>query len=377
MSFPEVTINQANLGQGENTEVERTVLFIGVATEGTPESNIGKVIPINTQTDFDSLTGAGALKSDLLAALANAGQNWFAYVYVLPEVAGITEALNAIKAIQPHIKVEGVAVTIPVISKEEIQQFNTLRSLIISKHGCWQWSALPVAGIEEGETWADAYTRLDTLQKGIAAPSVQLVPRLFGNELGVYVGRLCTRSVTIADSPMRVATGPVLDIGSAEKPVDKDGKELELDTLVALEKSRYSVPAWYANFEGIYWSDGRTLDADGGDYQAIENLRVVDKVSRRIRLKAILRIGNRSLNSLPSSIERNKIYFASVMREMSKSAEINGELFPGEVQPPKDGDVQIVWKSKTKVEIYVVVRTYECPKGITVTIMLDLKLEAE
>ncbi len=59
---------------------------------------------------------------------------------------------------------------------------------------------------------------------------------------------------------------------------------------------------------------------------------------------------------------------------MSKSAEINGVTFPGEVKPPVDGDVTIVWKSATQVEIYLVVRPYECPKGITVSLLLDTSL---
>ncbi|SFC49672.1 DUF2586 domain-containing protein [Pragia fontium] len=375
MAFPEVTINQVNLGQGENKEVERTLLFIGVATDGTPDSNIGNVIPVNTQTDFDSLTGEGALKSDLLSAVVNAGQNWFAYVYILPKESGIPAAIEAIKAIQSKIQVEGVVSTIPVSTKAEIEQFNSLRSVVVSKFGTWQWFMLPVDGANAGENWAAVYKRLDTLQKGVAAAGVMLVPRLFGNEVGALAGRLCNRSVTIADSPMRVETGPMLDLGSADKPVDADGAELGLETLIALERVRYSVPAWYTNFDGVYWSDGRTLDAEAGDFQAIENLRVIDKMSRRIRVKAIRRIGNRALNSTPGSIERNKIYFAAVMREMSKSVLINGVQFPGELKPPKDGDIQIVWKTKTNVEIYAVGRTEECPKGITASIMLDLKLE--
>jgi hypothetical protein len=60
---------------------------------------------------------------------------------------------------------------------------------------------------------------------------------------------------------------------------------------------------------------------------------------------------------------------------MSRSTQINGITFPGEVKPPKDGDVVIAWRSKTAVEIYLVVRTYECPKGITVSLVLDMSLE--
>ena len=62
------------------------------------------------------------------------------------------------------------------------------------------------------------------------------------------------------------------------------------------------------------------------------------------------------------------------MREMAKAVTINGQLFPGDIASPKDGDITIQWTAKNLVSIYVVVRTVDCPKGITVNIMLDLSL---
>ena len=41
-----------------------------------------------------------------------------------------------------------------------------------------------------------------------------------------------------------------------------------LATLQTLEQNRYSVPMWYPDYDGTYWADGRTLDAEGGDYQS-------------------------------------------------------------------------------------------------------------
>ena len=200
-----------------------------------------------------------------------------------------------------------------------------------------------------------------------------LVPTLFGNEAGVIAGRLANRAVTIADSPCRVQTGALLDLGSAEKPKDKEGAEITLAHLKALEMARYSVPMWYPDYDGYYWADGRTLDAEGGDYQVIEYVRIVDKAARRIRLQAIAKIGDRSFNSTSASTEYHKTYFSAVLREMSKSATIAGKTFPGECMPPKEGDIEIVWKSKTKVAIYIKVRPYDCPKEITVNIFLDLE----
>ena len=150
----------------------------------------------------------------------------------------------------------------------------------------------------------------------------------------------------------------------------------ELATLQALEAQRFSVPMWYPDYDGFYWADGRTLDVEGGDYQSIETLRVADKAARRVRLLAISKIADRSLNSTPGSIAAHQTLFARPLREMSTAASINGVSFPGEVKPPQDGDVTIVWKNKKAVDIYIVVRTWEVPLQITISLLLDASLEA-
>ncbi|EPU0993208.1 DUF2586 family protein, partial [Cronobacter turicensis] len=103
---------------------------------------------------------------------------------------------------------------------------------------------------------------------------------------------------------------------------------------------------------------------------------IADKAARRVRLLAIGKIADRSLNSTPGSIAAHQSLFAKPLREMSKAAEINGVTFPGEVKPPQDGDVSIVWKTKKQVEIYIVVRTYEVPLQISISLVLDQSLEA-
>ena len=50
--------------------------------------------------------------------------------------------------------------------------------------------------------------------------------------------------------------------------------------------------------------------------------------------------------------------------------------YVAEVKPPQDGDVTIVWKNKKAVEIYIVVRTWEVPLQITISLLLDASLEA-
>ncbi|ELD5803142.1 DUF2586 family protein, partial [Salmonella enterica] len=152
---------------------------------------------------------------------------------------------------------------------------------------------------------------------------------------------------------------------------DSDKRELDIATIKALNRARFSVPTWYPDYEGYYWADGVTLDVDGGDYQAIEYLRVADEMARQVRLLAIPKIANRSLNSTPTSVATHQQLFAKPMRDGAKSLKINGTVFPGLCMSPRDGDVQITWPEKDKVQIAIVVRPYNCPKEITISIMLD------
>lgn len=371
MSWPTVTINQLNQLQGETSDIERVILFVGKGA-----TNSGKTLAVNTQTDFDTQLGVAAslLKSQVMAALDNAGQNWAAYVHVLPEDAEALDWVKAVEKAQTVASVEGVVLCVDVADKAQINAAATLRNTLLSKYGRWVWFMLAVGAPEEDEVWADYLTRLGTLQNGISASAVQLVPRLWGNEPGVLAGRLCSRAVTIADSPARVKTGALVSMGNDELPVDGTGVEVDLATLQALEKLRYSVPMWYPDYDGYYWADGRTLDVEGGDYQVIEYLRIADKVARRVRLIAISRIADRSMNTTPGSIAATQQSFSKPLRDMSQSSQINGIRFPGEVKTPLDGDVTISWQSATKVEIYIVMRPVESPKEITVGLVLDTSI---
>ncbi len=373
MTWPGVDVNQVNQLQGEVTEVERCVLFIGKGKTG-----VGKTQAVNSQTDFDSLLGSAEtpLKNMLKAAQANAGQNWWAFVHVLADDAASEAWAEAALAAQLVCSVEGVVLCDAVSDKATISQAATLRASLIAKYGRWVWFLLAVEGFEDGESQADYLARLSTLQNGIAEKAVQLVPCLWGNEPGVLAGRLCSRAVTVADSPARVKTGALLSLGNDDMPVDGTGEAVTVATLQALEAQRFSVPMWYPDYDGLYWSDGRTLDVEGGDYQSIETLRIADKVARRVRLLAIGKIGDRSLNSTPGSIAAHQSLFAAPLREMSKAVQINGVTFPGEVKPPKDGDVKIVWKSRKHVEIYIVLRPFEVPLQISVSLLLDQTVEA-
>ncbi|EAO6867588.1 DUF2586 family protein [Salmonella enterica] len=370
MTFPQVTINQLNTRSGGKREIARTLLMVGEHTKAITPT------PVTAQTDLDALLGTKStpLRSNVQAFLDNAGQNamiWLATVQT-PQPAGQTQMwTDVVTDAQATVSAEGVIVVRPDATADDINKAQQLREELTNKYQRWTWFILAVRGCGTGEKWAEYVTAMTALQKDIAAYSVQLAPMLFGNEPGVLAGRLCNPSVTIADSPARVATGALVNIGRSDKPQDSDKRELDLATIKALNRARFSVPTWYPDYEGYYWADGVTLDVDGGDYQAIEYLRVADEMARQVRLLAIPKIANRSLNSTPTSVATHQQLFAKPMRDGAKSLKINGTVFPGLCMSPRDGDVQITWPEKDKVQIAIVVRPYNCPKEITISIMLD------
>ncbi|MFW5487368.1 MAG: DUF2586 domain-containing protein [Desulfovibrio sp.] len=366
MATPIVQVNRLNQMQGAFDEVERYLCFIGLG--GT---NKGTLQTVNTDTDLDDVLGAetSLLKTQVQAAKSNAGQNWNACVFVLDGVLTWSEAVDYV---MEQTSVEGFVIVDPIAASTDLEAMQTKQGDIMAQY------MRPTLFIAAGrqlapatDTWSAYVAELSALTDGIRADAVSIVPYMWGHELGTYAGRLCDRSVTVADSPMRVATGTLAGTWS-DKPLDKDGRAIDRSILKALESVRFSVPWWYPDYEGMYWTDGNLLDVSGGDYQVIENLRVVQKVMRRIYPLAVSRIADRRLNSTPTSIAENQTYFMRPLREMSKSVQILGNTFPGEVKPPQDGDIVISWPSKYAVEIYSVIRPYNCPKSITCNLMLDL-----
>lgn len=370
MTFPQVTINQLNTRSGGKREIARTLLMVGEHTKAITPT------PVTAQTDLDALLGVKStpLRSNVQAFLDNAGQNamiWLATVQT-PQPASQTQTwADMVMDAQATVSAEGVVVVRPDATADDINKAQQLREELTNKYQRWTWFILAVRGCGTGEKWAEYVTAMTALQKDIAAYAVQLAPMLFGNEPGVLAGRLCNPSVTIADSPARVATGALVNLGRSDKPQDSDKRELDLATIKALNRARFSVPTWYPDYEGCYWADGVTLDVDAGDYQVIEYLRVADEMARQVRLLAIPKIANRSLNSTPASVATHQQLFAKPMRDGAKSLKINGTVFPGLCMSPRDGDVQISWPEKDKVQIAIVVRPYNCPKEITISIMLD------
>lgn len=365
MALGNVSVNNLNLGQGAVTEIERYFLFIGPAGK-----NVGKLLPLNTQSDLDGELGipGSDLKTQIAAARLNGGDRWACLAAPIATDGSWQDALD--HAMRENVSVEAAVITHPVSSGAELSAMHDAAMAIASRYGRRLFVMAASAGIAAQQDWAGYLAEQRAITDGIAAGRVLVVPQLHGNNLGVLAGRLANAAVSIADSPMRVATGPLLGLGAT--PLDSAGVPLPSATLAELDRARFSVPQTYPDYPGTFWGDGNLLDAPGSDFQVIEYLRIVDKAARRVRVLLIQRVADRRLNNTPNSMAANTSALMAPLRAMSRSVAFAGQVFPGEIEPPKDGDIVLIWQSKTRVEAYIKARPYNCPKNLTANIALDL-----
>lgn len=375
--YPTISVSLLNQLQGGSSEIERHFLFIDACPSAT-EKHV--LLSVNTDTDIDKLLGSAdsQLKTQLKAAMLNAGQNWTAGVWALDDNASWTEA--AMQA-QHTGSFEAIVYCDPVSDKAQITAAQTLHTELVAKWARWSFVMLNLRGLQmtvgkgdtlatPTETWAQYHAAVAEIEQGIKAEAVMLVPPTHTNNVGCLAGRLCNRSVTVADSPMRVKTGALVGLGEAVK--DAKGHAVDSATLQAMETNRLNVIATFPDYAGVYWADGRTLDAAGGDFQVIEHLRVLMKAARRVRLLAIPRIADRSVNSSPSSMAAARSYFAKPLRDMAKGTTIGGIAFPGEIQPPDEDSVTLTWEDNTHIKLYIKAAPFGCPKAISIGVMLEL-----
>ncbi|NKF27019.1 DUF2586 family protein [Pseudomonas sp. BGM005] len=365
MALGKVSVNNLNLGQGAVTEIERYFLFIGTATK-----NVGQLLALNTDSDLDGALGipASDLKTQITAARLNGGDRWACLAAPIAANGDWSEALA--RAQQKGFSVEAVVITTPVKAGAELSVMHDAAIALNNTFGRRAFVMAASAGIPVQQTWAEYLTEQKAITSDLAAPRVLVVPQLHGNDLGVLAGRLANAAVSIADSPMRVASGAVLGLGPV--PVDKEGVPLPSAIRAELDKARFSVSQTYPDYPGVFWGDGNMLDAPASDFQVIEYLRLADKAARQVRPLLIRRVGDRRLNNTPNSMAAAISAFMKPLRQMAKSTTFAGEVFPGEIESPKDGDIVLTWTSKTKIEIYIKIRPLNCPKDLTANIALDL-----
>ena len=304
----------------------------------------------------------------MIAAQQNGGDSWEAYAR---PVAPSDDWRDEINIVMQTVSPEIIVICTPITDSNDINEAQIKALSITSSLSRRVSTCLAAPGIDSGnQTWSEYVSMLSAIITGVAAYRCAVVPQLHGDNLGVLVGRLCRNDVSVADSPMRVSTGPLLQNWTT--PIDRNGVPLTSAVLSALDDLRFSVPRNYTDFDGIYWSDCNLLDAEGGDYQVIENLRVVDKVARKLRIILINMIADRGVNDTQISKSLVKNRLMRPLREMSKSTVFAGKQFVGEIKAPDNNSIFIDFPTKNNLVVYLKVRPYNSPKKIDTFIALDL-----
>lgn len=368
MALGTVTVNALNLQQGLPTAVEKYFLFIGIVNDASKQNT---VLYLNTDSDLDDqLTpDSNQLKTAIKSARDNAGQNWSCAVVPVATTNTWSNAIDI--AVNSQINFEAVVIVRSCQNRSDFQEMQSKANSLLTSHAMRVFILTTTLAIAGAESWSNYTTSLTSLTDNITAENVLVVAGLANAAitLGILAGRLCNSAVSIADTPMRFLTGAIQGF---TLPKDTDDIYYNNAHAQALNNARYSVPQLYHGYEGVYWSDGTTLDQDTGDYAVIENLRVVNKTARRIYKKAVTLIGNRAFNASFMGMQWAKNQLASAIHDMTLSTVTNKIPFPSEIQPLKDNAIQIKWQSMNTVIIYLTIRPIECPKDITTNIMLDL-----
>ena len=370
MAFPSVIIKILNMMNGSIPGVAFHFLFVGY---GTVTGDVRNLIMVDASTDLDEALAKAdpALLATLKAAQLNGKSSWTAGVMIIGKDDKWQDAVSKANETSSF---EAFVLNFPAVDKTLLEEAIALRTELKSKLGREVFAMCTTPAIDTttktGQDWATWLAATVAIQNGVASEYITVVPQvhLTNSTIGIYAGRLANQEVSIADSPARVKTGSIL--GSSDLATDKDSKPLELAYLKALESNRYSVPMWYPDYPGQYWTTGRTLDVPGGDFQDIRHIRVAMKAARKLRVRAIARIADREFNSSPASTASAKLYFSQDLREMAVITKIGDYEFPGEIKPPEDDDITITWISSDEVEILLAVQPYECPVKITGSIML-------
>lgn len=363
-----VTVSSRNGFQNTINAIERRFVFIGKTSQTALQ---GKVTHLNARTDIEALfkgKTTNPAKDILIAAQLNGKMNWEASFIGLNGSARWQDALKMANELMSY---EAVVLIDPMASKSDLQAVSDEMAKIESQYARFMFAMTCTAVINKGtQSWSEYETAINEIVDGVNAPRVMCVPSVFSNALGILAGRLCDRSVTIADSPMRVKTGQLL--GMSDELLDKENKLMPEELLSALDAKRFSVPQTYPGEHGWYWADGNTLDIETGDFKVIEHLRIVLKACRNVYKIALPTIADRSLNSSPSSIANNKRLYMKPLLQMAAPVKINNISFPGEIHPPKDSAVEINWITDKQTEIFITVRPIDSQKDINIGVGIDL-----
>ena len=155
-------------------------------------------------------------------------------------------------AMNNNIKVEAIVVCTPVTTQEEPTAMYDKAIDLNTTYGrrVFFIAAARAINLEQStaESWSDYVTSIKELTDNLSAFRVSIVPYIYDDALGIYAGRLCNAQTSVADTPMRVATGSIIGQDQSTLPKDKNDKAYSNLVAKALNDQSFSVPAFYADY---------------------------------------------------------------------------------------------------------------------------------
>jgi hypothetical protein len=368
MTYPSASTVAVNLNQGPFPTIEKYFLYIGEAP-----SNQGSILYLSTDSDLDEELGAAdsELKRQIEAAKVNSkSEKWACVAMPLADGSLWDEPIDY--AMTENVEVEGIFICTPVATQADITALNAKAYEIKVEYSRDLFIKCAARGIDSvNESWSEYLSAMNALTDSLAADLVGIVPYIYDDALGMLGGRLSGAEVSVADSPMRVATGALIGADQSTLPVDKNGVRYKRSHSKALHDFRFSVPMYHPQYEGMYWSDGLMLDVTGGDYGAIEYRRIQQKAARRVLVVLTSLIADRRIDSTSVGTEWAIEKLMRPLREMSKEYVLDGIPFVADIKPPQPGDVKIVWTSEETVAVPIKIRPYKSAKVLTAYIVVD------
>jgi hypothetical protein len=392
----EVNIIAKDMRQAFSDAVEGLALFVGPYDPGSEMGLFQNRAITESDLAYDgeiatALGDESTFFKILKAASQNAGSTWRALITTYDPVDGSAnadQAVNALAGCLPHCYPEFVVFAESFDLATNIEEGDTTQDVTtldfantifqseLSVAGKTTWAMAPIKTLPFQETDFQTFgDKINPIRSNV--PNIALITDAVPEFIGAMAGRLVNPLATLADSPMRVATGPIQGLPT-ELLVPGTVPQLvpEMSVFGYLHSQGLAVPQIYEDFEGVYSSDLLFQTTTDSDYHVVENRRVRDKAIRLVRRQALKRIADRRLNNTPNSIAVNKNHFIKPLRAMATARTINGIQYPGDIQPPGDDAVQIVWESNVKVQIILSIKPYNSAKSIDVVVALDLTGDA-
>ena len=191
---------------------------------GTATANKDLAQAIGKTTDLVTLFGAGTLATQLSQAQENAGADFFCYAVGVTLEADRTAAIT--NFFSSGKKASLIFVTDFVADQAALIALQAQADFLKSEDHSVVMVATSAGIAPLTQTWAQYITTQEAFTTGLVANRVMLTPELMPNTLGALAGRLLNTKNSIADTPMKTATGPFSGWTPTDIPVDSDSLSL-------------------------------------------------------------------------------------------------------------------------------------------------------